>query len=109
MDLGLNGRTAIVTGASRGIGLAVTRSLVAEGVHVTAGARKSSAELAELARTDRVRVVEVDLAESGRPATLVAAAGDRMDILVNNVGAAPARPGGFGEITEEDWQESLTL
>jgi NAD(P)-dependent dehydrogenase (short-subunit alcohol dehydrogenase family) len=109
MDLGLNGRTAIVTGASRGIGLAVTRSLVAEGVHVTAGARKSSAELAELARTDRVRVVEVDLAESGRPATLVAAAGDRIDILVNNVGAAPARPGGFGEITEEDWQESLTL
>ena len=37
MDLGLNGRTAIVTGASRGIGLAVTRGLVAEGVHVVAG------------------------------------------------------------------------
>ena len=109
MDLGLNGRAAIVTGASRGIGLAVTRSLVAEGVHVTAGARKSSAELAELARTDKVRVVEVDLAEPGGPTTLVAAAGDRIDILVNNVGAAPARPGGFGEITEEDWQESLTL
>jgi NAD(P)-dependent dehydrogenase (short-subunit alcohol dehydrogenase family) len=109
MDLGLNGRAAIVTGASRGIGLAVTRSLVAEGVHVTAGARKSSAELAELARTDKARVVEVDLAEPGGPATLVAAAGDRIDILVNNVGAAPARPGGFGEITEEDWQESLTL
>jgi NAD(P)-dependent dehydrogenase (short-subunit alcohol dehydrogenase family) len=90
-------------------GWRVTRSLVAEGVHVTAAARKSSAELAELARTDRVRVVEVDLAESGGPATLVAAAGDRIDILVNNVGAAPARPGGFGEITEEDWQESLTL
>jgi len=109
MDLGLNGRAAIVTGASRGIGLAVTRSLVAEGVHVTAGARKSSAELAEVARPDRVRVVEVDLAEPGGPPTLVAAAGDRIDILVNNVGAAPARPGGFGEITEEDWQESLTL
>src|SRR5437867_1290975 len=109
MDLGLNGRAAIVTGASRGIGLAVTRSLVAEGVHVTAGARKSSAELAELARTDKVRVVEVDLAEPGGPTTLVAAAGDRIDILVNNVGAAPVRPGGFGEITEEDWQESLTL
>ena len=37
MDLGLNGRIAIVTGASRGIGLAVTRGLVAEGVRVTAG------------------------------------------------------------------------
>jgi NAD(P)-dependent dehydrogenase (short-subunit alcohol dehydrogenase family) len=44
MDLRLNGQTAIVTGASRGIGLAITRGLVAEGVHVTAGGLKSSAE-----------------------------------------------------------------
>ena len=109
MDLGLNGRTAIVTGASRGIGLAVARGLVGEGARVTAAARKSSAELDELARTGTVRVVEVDLAEPGGPARLVAAAGDRIDILVNNVGAAPARPGGFGEITDEDWQTSLTL
>jgi NAD(P)-dependent dehydrogenase (short-subunit alcohol dehydrogenase family) len=109
MDLGLNGRTAVVTGASRGIGLAVTRGLVAEGVRVTAGALKSSAELDELAGTGMVRGVEVDLAEAGGPATLVAAAGERIDILVNNVGAAPPRPGGFGEITDEDWQASLTL
>jgi len=109
MDLGLSGRTAIVTGASRGIGLAVARGLVGEGARVTAAARKSSAELDELARTGTVRVVEVDLAEPGGPARLVAAAGDRIDILVNNVGAAPARPGGFGEITDEDWQTSLTL
>jgi len=109
MDLGLSGRIAIVTGASRGIGLAVVRGLVAEGVRVTAGARKSSAELDDLAAAGTVRVVEVDLAEPGGPARLVAAAGDRIDILVNNVGAAPARPGGFGEITDEDWQTSLTL
>jgi NAD(P)-dependent dehydrogenase (short-subunit alcohol dehydrogenase family) len=109
MDLGLSGRTAIVTGASRGIGLAVVRGLVAEGVRVTAGARKSSAELDELAGTGTVRVVEVDLAEPGGPAGLVAAAGDQIDILVNNVGSAPARPGGFGQITDEDWQASLTL
>jgi len=109
MDLGLSGRIAIVTGASRGIGLAVVHGLVAEGVRVTAGARKSSAELDELAAAGTVRVVEVDLAEPGGPARLVAAAGDRIDILVNNVGAAPARPGGFGEITDEDWQTSLTL
>jgi NAD(P)-dependent dehydrogenase (short-subunit alcohol dehydrogenase family) len=109
MDLGLNGRTAVVTGASRGIGLAVTRGLVAEGVRVTAGALKSSAELDELAGTGLVRGVEVNLADPGGPATLVGAAGDRIDILVNNVGAAPPRPGGFAEITDEDWQSTLTL
>jgi NAD(P)-dependent dehydrogenase (short-subunit alcohol dehydrogenase family) len=109
MDLGLSGRTAIVTGASRGIGLAVVIGLVAEGVRVTAGARKSSAELDELAGTGAVRLVEVDLAEPGAPARLAAAAGDRIDILVNNVGSAPARTGGFGGITDEDWLASLTL
>src|SRR5580704_12596665 len=109
MDLHLSGQTAIVTGASRGIGLAVTRALVAEGASVTAGARTSSAELDDLASSGNVRAVEVDLAEPGGPSRLVAAAGDRIDILVNNVGSAPARPGGFGEITDEDWQASLTL
>src|SRR5580658_2205517 len=109
MDLHLNGQTAIVTGASRGIGLAITRGLVAEGVLVTAGALKSTAELDELARARTVQVVKVDLAEPDGPARLVAAAGDRVDILVNNVGAAPARPGGFTEITDDDWLASLTL
>jgi len=109
MDLRLNGQTAVVTGASRGIGLAVTRGLIAEGVRVTAGTLKSSAELDQLAGDGMVRVVEVDLAEPGGPARLVAVAGDRIGILVNNVGAAPARPGGFGEITDEDWQASLVL
>ena len=111
MDLGLDGRIAIVTGASRGIGLAVTRGLVAEGARVTAGARKSTAQLDELAGTGQVQVVQVDLAQPDGPARLVAAAaaGDRIDILVNNVGAAPARPGGFAEITDDDWLASLTL
>ena len=109
MDLRLNGLTAVVTGASRGIGLAVTRGLVAEGAHVTAGALKSSAELAELAGSGLVRVVEVDLAVPDGPARLVEAAGDRIEILVNNVGAAPARPGGFGAITDEDWQATFNL
>jgi NAD(P)-dependent dehydrogenase (short-subunit alcohol dehydrogenase family) len=109
MDLRLNGLTAVVTGASRGIGLAVTRGLVAEGIHVTAGALTSSGELDELAGTGQVRIVEVDLAASDGPARLVAAAGDRIDILVNNVGATPARPGGFAGITDEDWQATLNL
>jgi NAD(P)-dependent dehydrogenase (short-subunit alcohol dehydrogenase family) len=109
MDLRLSGQTAVVTGASRGIGLAVTRVLVAEGVSVTAGARTSSAELDDLARSGNVRAVEIDLTEPDGPSRLVAAADGRIGILVNNVGAAPARPGGFGEITDEEWQASLTV
>ena len=52
MDLHLNGLAAVVTGASRGIGLTVTRGLLVEGVRVTAGARKSSAELDKLTGAD---------------------------------------------------------
>ncbi len=74
MDLRLDGQTAVVTGASWGIGLAVNRGLVAEGVRVTAGALRSSAELDELAGAGLAPVVEVDLAEPGGPARLVAAA-----------------------------------
>src|SRR6266576_2075529 len=109
MDLGLTGRTAIVTGASRGIGLAITRGLAAHGAHVVAGARRSSAELDELAKEGSVRVLEVDLTDPGGPARLVALAHAGPDILVNNVGGAPARTGGFLSISDEDWQSSLTL
>src|SRR5690242_14145068 len=109
MDLGLTGRTAIVTGASRGIGLAITRGLAAHGAHVVAGARRSSAELDELAKEGSVQVLEVDLTDPGGPARLVALADAGPDILVNNVGGAPARTGGFLSISDEDWQSSLTL
>jgi NAD(P)-dependent dehydrogenase (short-subunit alcohol dehydrogenase family) len=87
----------VVTGASRGIGLAITRGLAGHGAYVIAGARRSSAELDQLAKEGQVRVLEVDLADQG------------LDILVNNVGGAPARTGGFLSITDEDWQASLTL
>jgi NAD(P)-dependent dehydrogenase (short-subunit alcohol dehydrogenase family) len=109
MDLGLHGQVAIVTGASRGIGLAITRSLVAEGARVVAGARRSSPELDELARTGSVQVLEVDLAEGAGPGRLVELAGGRVDILVNNVGSAPARTGGFLSVTDEQWQASIGL
>jgi NAD(P)-dependent dehydrogenase (short-subunit alcohol dehydrogenase family) len=109
MDLGLPGRVAVVTGASRGIGLAVARALVAEGAHVVAGARSSSAELDDLARTGSVQILEVDLSEAAGPARLVGLAGDRVDILVNNVSSAPARAGGFLSVTDEQWQAALGL
>ena len=109
MDLGLEGRVAVVTGASRGIGLAVVAALAGEGVRVVAGARSSSPELDELAKASTVEVVEVDLAEPAGPGRLVGAAGDRIDIRVNNVGGAPVRTGGFLSVTDEEWQATLDI
>ncbi len=111
MDLGLEGTTAVVTGASRGIGLAITRALVAEGVHVVAGAREQSAELDELATQGSVQTVTVDLGTAAGPNELVAAALDRggLDILVNNVGQVSPRVNGFLMVTDDQWMHSLTL
>src|SRR6516225_8661147 len=109
MELGLNGRIAVVTGASRGIGLAVVRGLVEAGALVVAGARKASTELSELAAAGSVTIVEVDLSEDEGPSRLMAQAGDRIDILVNNVGTAPVRTGGFLDIPDGEWQASLNL
>ena len=91
MDLELGGRVAVVTGASKGIGLAVVRTLAAEGAAVVAGARSVDA----LADLDGVTAVEVDLARPGGPEQLVGHAVERhgrIDVLVNNVGGGPAAP-----------------
>jgi NAD(P)-dependent dehydrogenase (short-subunit alcohol dehydrogenase family) len=109
MDINLAGRTAVVTGGSRGIGLAVVRRLAASGARVITGAQRPSAEIDGLTRDKQVTFVEADLADPGGPARLVAMAGDRVDILVNNVGSARARPGGFLSVTDDDWAASLTL
>jgi NAD(P)-dependent dehydrogenase (short-subunit alcohol dehydrogenase family) len=109
MDLDLAGRGAVVTGGSKGIGLAIARGLAAAGARVTVGARKSSVDLDELARTGQVQVVLADLADPEGPASLIAQAGDRIDVLVNNVGGAPARTGGFLSITDAEWHATIEL
>jgi NAD(P)-dependent dehydrogenase (short-subunit alcohol dehydrogenase family) len=101
----LDGTTAIVTGASRGIGLAVTRALAGAGARVVAGARKSSPELEAL----DVRFVSVDLTDPSAAGELVAAAGGPVGVLVNNVGTAPARPGGFASVSDADWLRTMEL
>lgn len=109
LTIDLSGQTAIVTGASRGIGLAVTRALTRSGARVIAGALHSSAELGQLAAEGLVTVHEVDLTRPDGPGELVALAGDQVDILVNNVGGAPARTAGFLAITDEEWLATLNL
>jgi NAD(P)-dependent dehydrogenase (short-subunit alcohol dehydrogenase family) len=112
MDLQLAGRTALVTGASKGIGLAITRAFAAEGASVVAGALKGSAELDELAGAADVRPVSVDLTTPLGPDELVATAVTELggiDVLVNNVGAVRPRLGGFVALTDEDWEWGLTI
>ena len=108
MDLGLSGRRALVTGASRGIGLAVVRGLVAEGAEVVASARTQGDDLAALAG---VEFVAADLASPDGPAELVAAAraGGPIDILVNNAGAVTPRLAGFAAVTDAEWEATWTL
>ncbi|TFC02040.1 SDR family oxidoreductase [Cryobacterium sp. MDB2-33-2] len=107
MNLDLAGQTAVVTGASKGIGLAVTTALLAEGVQVIAGSRSSSSELDALG--DAVRFVAVDLSTPTGPDRLIAEAADGLDILVNNVGALTPRTTGFLDVTDEDWLNTLNL
>lgn len=112
MDLGLSGCTALVTGASKGIGLAITRALAAEGASVVAGALRGSPELNELSGSADVRPVSVDLTTTEGPGQLVAATSGALggiDILVNNVGAVRPRLEGFVAITDADWEWALTI
>jgi len=96
VDLNLRGKIAVVTGASKGIGLAITKALVTEGARVIAGARDVGGELGALASRASVRPVSIDLAEPDGPLALVAHAEEYggLDILVNNVGAVALRLGG---------------
>jgi NAD(P)-dependent dehydrogenase (short-subunit alcohol dehydrogenase family) len=112
MDLHLHGKVAVVTGASKGIGLAVAQALAGEGVRVVAGAREVGDELSLLATQSGAHPVSVDLSTPDGPARLVAeavATFGGLDILVNNVGAVRPRLGGFLSVTDDDWTWGLTL
>ncbi|RBQ20654.1 3-oxoacyl-ACP reductase [Spongiactinospora rosea] len=108
MELKLKGKTALVTGASRGIGLEIVQALAEEGVQVAACARTASEPLSEATSLTR----QVDLTSPAQATELVNwALGELggIDILVNNVGASPARTDGFLAISDDDWQHAFEL
>lgn len=111
MDLGLEGAVAVVTGAGRGIGLAVTRTLAAEGAMVLAASRTVSAELADLATGGHVVPVAADLTDPTDAAGVMLQAGalGPVTVLVNNVGGVKPRTGGFASVTDDEWRETFEL
>lgn len=114
MDLELNGRRALVTGAGTGIGKATAEALASEGVHVAALDidKKALGELAAGAGggAGTIHPVPADLSTArgcadGAAASVEALGG--LDILVNNVGAAGIR--GFDDLTDDDWHRTFEL
>jgi 3-oxoacyl-[acyl-carrier protein] reductase len=117
MDLGLAGRRCLVTGASRGIGLATARMLAGEGASVLLSARGEEAlaaaagECRAAARGEAgIESVALDVTGPGAGDELVAAAAERLggaDVLVNNAGTSRARA--LEELTDDDWREQWEL
>jgi NAD(P)-dependent dehydrogenase (short-subunit alcohol dehydrogenase family) len=111
VNLGLSGRHALVTGGSKGIGYAIAAELLAEGAAVTICARTPDEVAAAAKSLDGPvsgQVCDVTDAEAV-DALVAAAAAERggIDILVNNAGGA--HPGGFEDLTDEDWKRDLDV
>ena len=111
MDLELDGKAAIVTGASRGLGRAIAVALAEQGVRVLATAR-SGDELRELEATTPALITSQscdmrDLSAVARLADTAFAAFGQIDIVVNNAGVAPA--GSFFDQDDDLWSEVLVV
>ena len=110
MDLGIQGKWALVCAASKGLGKGCARALVLEGVHVVITARGDEAlqataqELRALAPGVQVRAVAGEITSAaGRAAALAAA--PHIDILVNNAGGPP--PGDFRDWDRDTWLKAV--
>jgi NAD(P)-dependent dehydrogenase (short-subunit alcohol dehydrogenase family) len=107
VNLNLQGRRALVTGGSKGIGLAIAEELVAEGADVAICARnRAEVEAATEKLRASVRTIHAEVTDVTDPQQVIdfversAAALGGIDILVNNAGAA--HPGNFESLTDED-------
>lgn len=109
MDLGLEGKRALVTGGSRGIGFATAKVMAAEGcrlVLVARDAERLEAAAAALPQGTDVAVTAADLADPGAAERLAAAYGD-IDVLVNNAGAIPG--GSLMDVDDATWRRAWDL
>jgi 3-oxoacyl-[acyl-carrier protein] reductase len=96
----LDGKTALVTGASKGIGRAIASELAAAGADVILSYRTGADEAEALAAEIGAKAVQADVSDSGSASALVEEAGD-VDILVNNAGVT--RDGLLVRMSDEDW------
>jgi 3-oxoacyl-[acyl-carrier protein] reductase len=101
----LEGKTALVTGGSRGIGRAIALELSRAGANVTLSYRTGKDEAEEVAREAGARAVQADVADVEEAKKLVAEAGD-LDILVNNAGVT--RDGVIARMSDEDWNDVIS-
>jgi 3-oxoacyl-[acyl-carrier protein] reductase len=97
----LEGKTALVTGASKGIGLAIAKELAAGGATVVVGYRSGKDDAEALASELGGRAVQADVSNADDAARLVEEAGD-LDILVNNAGLT--RDGLLARMSDDDWR-----
>jgi 3-oxoacyl-[acyl-carrier protein] reductase len=110
MDLGIEGRVALVTGASKGLGFAVAAALAAEGAKVAISSR-SEERIQRAAEKIGARAFVHDAADSDRAGELVTAVEDELgplDILVANSGGPPASPDALS-FTLEQWREAYEM
>lgn len=110
MDLGLKGRRALVTAASRGIGRASAEALAGEGARVYISSRDARAIEAAARAVDAAGWYAADVSVAGEPEALVNAAVDALgglDILVVNTGGPP--PGGLENLSLASWEDAFNL
>lgn len=116
MDLGLSGRVALVTAASRGLGLASAKALAADGASLLICARgplrldEAAREIRAVTSGAQVETRTLDVAAPDAATHLVRQVRDRfgrLDVLVNNVGGPP--PGSFASVGDDDWEKAFQI